>query len=470
MMASLKQTQEQKLKLSVKQVLFANLLQLNAQLLEQRILKEISDNPVLELSEADEHVDELKNLDEKESSDQDDVSEIDEKEDETDFEWEELMGDPDEFDFKTYSEVDVKQTEMPLHTKKTVADNFLDQLNDINASDQELEIAEQILGNLDDHGYLNIEPALISDRMNMEENEVLEVMEKIRYLDPPGFASRNMRECLVAQLSIFRDNELSMDLLVNHFDDFAEHRYDKIISRINCSEVELKEAIEVISQLNPHPGDGLDFSDKDFVIPDICIENKTNEWVISLNDSSLPDARINKYYLDLYKNNEDDKKIKDFLGKKIESAKWFIEVLRERDNTIRKVVLAIIDFQMKYLESSGEDLKPMVLKDIANKIDMDISTVSRVTNSKYIQFPWGVKHMKSLFSEGIKTKKGVNVSSIIVKETIKKMINSEDKKSPILDEEITNNLNEQGYIISRRTVSKYRKELNFPVARLRTKL
>jgi len=469
-MGSLKQTQEQKLKLSVKQILQANLLQLNAQLLEQRILKEISDNPVLELSEQDDRLEDSKELDDNELSSDDEVSEIDEKSDETDFEWEELMGDPDEFDLKSYSEVDTKHIEMPLHTKKTVTDNFLEQLNDINASEQDLDIAEQILGNLDDHGYLNIEPILISDRIGVEESLVLEIMEKIRFLDPPGFASRNMRECLMAQLSIFRDNEISMELLTNHFNDFAEHRYDKIISKIGCSKSELKEAIEVISQLNPHPGDGIDFSDKDFVIPDICIENKSNEWVVLLNDSSLPEARISKHYLDMYKTNKDDKKVKDFLSKKIESAQWFIEALKERNNTIRKVVLAIIAFQNKYLESSGSDLKPMVLKDIAEKINMDISTVSRVTSSKYIQFPWGIEHMKSLFSEGIKKDDGEEISSIVIKKIIKQMINNEDKSNPILDEEITETLNKDGYIISRRTVSKYRKELNFPVARLRTKL
>ena len=470
-MSGLEQRQEQKLKLSIKQVLHANLLQLNAQLLEQRILKEISDNPVLELSDEDVLPDD-KSSEEKDSSnnDKDDFSELDDKKDETDFDWEELMGDPDEFDFKTYSGIDVKHVEMPLHTRKTVTDNFLDQLNDINASEKELEIAEQILGNLDDHGYLNIEPALISDRMNIDENSILDVMEKIRYLDPPGFASRNMRECLIAQLSIFRDNELSMDLLVNHFDDFAEHRYDKIISRINCSEADLKEAMDIISQLNPHPGDGIDFSDKDFVIPDVCVEQKSGEWIIILNDSSLPDTRISNYYLDVYDKNKNDKKVKDFLEKKIESAKWFIEALSERDKTIKKVVSAILGFQAEYLDSSGSDLKPMVLKDVANKIDMDISTVSRVTNGKYIQFPWGVKHMKALFSEGIKMKSGKNVSNTVVKELIKKMIKNEDKKNPILDDEITSMLNKDGYIISRRTVSKYRKELNYPVARLRTKL
>ena len=468
-MNSLKQNQEQKLKLSIKQVLHAKLLQLNAQLLEQRILKEISDNPVLELSEDDE-LEEAKVQDEKESADQDEISEIDDKQEETDFDWEELMGDPDEFDFKTYSGTDPKQVDMPLHTRKTVTDTFLDQLNDINATDEELDIAEQILGNLDDHGYLNIEPVLISDRMNIDESSVLDIMEKIRYLDPPGFASRNMRECLIAQLSIFRDNELSMELLVNHFNDFAEHRYSKIISQIGCSQIELKEAMDVISQLNPHPGDGIDFSDKDFVIPDICIEQKSGDWVVSLNDSSLPITKISNYYIEVYENNKDDKKVKEFLKKKIESAKWFIEALNEREQTIRKVVSAIIYLQMDYLESSGSELKPMVLKDIANKIEMDISTVSRVTNSKYIQFPWGVEHMKSLFSEAIKTTSGKNISNKVVKNFIKKMIKSEDKTSPILDEEITKVLNEDGYIISRRTVSKYRKELNFPVARLRTKL
>ena len=469
-MSNLKQTQEQKLKLSVQQVMHANLLQLNAQLLEQRILKEIEDNPVLELSE--EPLSEDVNAeDEGKTDESEELAEIDEKKDETDFEWEELLGDPDEFDFKTYSsESELKNTEMPLHTKKTVTDNFLEQLNDINATDQELDIAEQVLGNLDDHGYLNIDPVLISDRMNIDENEVLDIMEKIRYLDPPGFASTNMRECLIAQLSIFRDNQLAMELLKNHFDDFAQHRYSKIIDTIKCSEKDLREAMEVISQLNPHPGDGMDFSDKDFVIPDICIESKSDDWVIILNDSSLPEARINQYYIDVYENNKDDKKIKDFLVKKIESANWFLEALRERDNTIRKVVLAIIEFQSNYMSSSGECLKPMVLKDIASIIDMDISTVSRVTSSKYIQFPWGVKHMKSLFSEGIKTKSGNEVSSLVIKDLIKKIINNENKKEPVLDEEITNMLNKEGYIISRRTVSKYRKELNFPAARLRTKL
>ena len=401
-MNKLTQRQEQKLKLSLQQVLHASLLQLNAQLLEQRILKEISDNPVLELSE-EESYDEIineNNNEEEELPDQSDseTSEIDEKKDETDFEWEELMGDPDEFEFKTYSNFESKHTEMPLHTKKTVTDTFLEQLNDINASEEELEIAEQILGNLDDHGYLNIEPILIADRIDVEENKVLEVMEKIRYLDPPGFASRNMKECLIAQLSIYRDNELAMELLSNHFEDFAKHRYDKIMSNLKCAEEDLKIAIEVISQLNPHPGDGIDFSDKDFVIPDICVENKSNEWIVTLNDSSLPETRISKYYLDVFKKNKKDKKVRDFLSKKIESAKWFIEALQERNNTIRKVVLAIIDFQPEYLESSGSNLRPMVLKDIANMIDMDISTVSRVTSSKYIQFPWGIKLIKSLFS------------------------------------------------------------------------
>jgi len=467
-MSKLKQSQEQKLKLSAKQVMHANLLQLNTQLLEQRILKEISDNPVLELSEdngLESEVEGDENL-----IDSEDANEIDEKNDETDFEWEELMGDPDEFDFNAYSKPKFENIEMPLHTKKTVTDNFLEQLNDINATEEDLEIAEQVLGNLDDNGYLNIEPVLISDRMHVDENLVLDIMQKIRYLDPPGFASRNMRECLLAQLSIFRDNNLAMELLSNHFNDFAEHRYDKIISKLQCSKEDLKEAVYVISQLNPHPGEGIDFSDRDFVIPDICIESKSGEWTITLNDSSLPEARINDYYLKIYNDKKSDKKVKDFLIKKIESAGWFLDALKERDNTIKKVVSAILSIQVDYLESSGSFLKPMVLRDVANKIGMDISTVSRVSNSKYIQFPWGVRHIKSLFSESIKMKSGSEVSSLVVKNIIRDIINNEDKKNPVLDDKITKELSSQGYIISRRTVSKYRKSLKFPIARLRTKL
>ena len=467
-MAKLSLNQELQQKLTPQQILQANLLQLNAQVLEQRILEEIEKNPALELIELEGESNTEKNDSEELPSE--DLSEIDDRSEETDFEWEELLGDPDEYEYKQYKNLQDEVFDMPLHTSKSITDKLIEQLQDINATEQELEIAVQILGNLDEHGYLNIEPVLISDRMGIEENQVLSVMGEIRDLDPPGFASQNIRECLIAQLKKYKENELAEEILENHFELFTQRKYEKITEKLNCEKESLQKAITVISQLNPHPGDGIEYSEKDFVIPDLCVEKIDDKWQVITNDSSLPPLRISQSYTQMLSDYEDNSEVRQFVKQKIESAQWFIDAIHQRKRTIVLVMESIIRRQKFYFASDERKLSPMILKDVANDIGMDISTISRVTNSRFVQLPWEIKELKTFFSEGISTKSGKEVSNTVVKNRVKEIIDSENKESPLGDEDITKLLNKEGFKIARRTVTKYRESLKFPVARLRREL
>ena len=462
-MSKISQKQELQHKLTPQQILQAKILQLTAINLEQRILSEIESNPALELEEVEQDsVSEEVELDEPNA---DEISELDEKDEETDFDWEEILGDPDEYEHP-YSEQKEK-VDMPLHMAKTITDSIMEQLNDLNLSDVDLEIAEQVIGNLDEHGYLTIEPILISDRMMIEEESVLSVMEKIRHLDPPGLASQTIRECLLAQLKVFGDNPISTLILDQYFEDFTQRRYEKIIKSIECTTDEFNDAISIISQLNPHPGEGVDYGEKDFVIPDVCVEERDGDWIVTLNDSSLPEVKINKNYKNMLREHSKDKEVIKFVNQKIESAEWFIDAINQRRVTIVNVVEAIIKYQSLYFDSDQRQLKPMVLKDVADKIGVDISTVSRVTNGRFVQLPWEIKELKSFFTESILMKDGSEVSNSVVKDCIKEIIKNEDKSSPFGDEDLMKILKDEGYEIARRTVSKYRDELKIPVARLR---
>ena len=462
-MPKITQKQELQHKLTPQQILQAKILQLTAMNLEQRILSEIESNPALELEEVEQDpVNEEEELDE---PDGDEISELDDKDEETDFDWEEILGDPDEYE---HPHSDQKErVDMPLHMAKTITDSIMEQLNDLNLPDVDLEIAEQVIGNLDEHGYLTIEPILISDRMRVEEESVLRVMEKIRHLDPPGLASQTIRECLLAQLKVFGDNAISTVILDQYFEDFTQRRYEKMIKNIGCTKDEFSEAINVISQLNPHPGEGIDYGEKDFVIPDVCIEERDGDWVVTLNDSSLPEVKINKSYKNMLLEHSNNKEVTKFVNKKIESAEWFIDAISQRRSTIINVVETIIKHQMLYFTSDEKQLTPMVLKDVADQIGVDISTVSRVTNGRFVQLPWEIKELKSFFTESILMKDGSEVSNSVVKDRLRDIVKNEDKTSPFGDEDLMKILKNEGYEIARRTVSKYRDELKLPIARLR---
>ena len=448
-----------KQQLSPQQVLQASLLQLNLPLLEQRILQELELNPALEMMELPDGVENEENPEEKLES-----------EEEIEFEWEELLGVNDDYEYPKTQIKAEEERESPLVSQETMSEKILKQVQDCNVDDKSLRIAEEVLGNLDEQGYLTIEPMLISDRIQVEEEEVLDVMHLIQRLDPPGLASVNMQDCLLAQAEVRNENNVAIEILRNYFDDFVNHRYEKIMENISCSKDDLNEAMEFIARLNPSPRDDQTLTKQNIVVPDIAVEDRNGKFYVVVQDGTLPEIRVSRAYINMLNDHKDQKDVRNFVKKKLESATWFVDAVEQRKMTIQRVMESIIKRQPDYFHSEKRRLQPMILKDIANDIEMDISTVSRVTNGKYVQLPWEIKELKTFFSEGIKTDAGDDVSNTQVKTRLKEMIDNEDKQNPIGDEELTNRLKDEGYKIARRTITKYREQLKFPTARLRRKI
>ena len=448
-----------KQQLSPQQVLQASLLQLNLPLLEQRILQELELNPALEMMEFPDEVENEENPEEKLES-----------EEEIEFEWEELLGVNDDFEYPKTQIKAEEERESPLVSQETMSEKILKQVQDCNVDNKSLRIAEEVLGNLDEQGYLTIEPMLISDRIQVEEEEVLDVMHLIQRLDPPGLASVNMQDCLLAQAEVRNENNVAIEILRDYFDDFVNHRYEKIMENISCSKDDLNEAMEFIARLNPSPRDDQTLTKQNIVVPDIAVEDRNGKFYVVVQDGTLPEIRVSKAYINMLNDHKDQKDVRSFVKKKLESATWFVDAVEQRKMTIQRVMESIIKRQPDYFHSEKRRLQPMILKDIANDIEMDISTISRVTNGKYVQLPWEIKELKTFFSEGIKTDAGDDVSNTQVKTRLKEIIDNEDKQNPIGDEELTNRLKDEGYKIARRTITKYREQLKFPTARLRRKI
>ena len=448
-----------KQQLSPQQVLQASLLQLNLPLLEQRILQELELNPALEMMELPDEVENEENPEEKLES-----------EEEIEFEWEELLGVNDDYEYPKAQIKAEEERESPLVSQETMSEKILKQVQDCNVDNKSLRIAEEVLGNLDEQGYLTIEPMLISDRIQVEEEEVLDVMHLIQRLDPPGLASVNMQDCLLAQAEVRNENNVAIEILRDYFDDFVNHRYEKIMENISCSKDDLNEAMEFIARLNPSPRDDQTLTKQNIVVPDIAVEDRNGKFYVVVQDGTLPEIRVSRAYINMLNDHKDQKDVRSFVKKKLESATWFVDAVEQRKMTIQRVMESIIKRQPDYFHSEKRRLQPMILKDIANDIEMDISTVSRVTNGKYVQLPWEIKELKTFFSEGIKTDAGDDVSNTQVKTRLKEIIDNEDKQNPIGDEELTTRLNDEGYKIARRTVTKYREQLKFPTARLRRKI
>ena len=448
-----------KQQLSPQQVLQASLLQLNLPLLEQRILQELELNPALEMMELPDEVENEENPEEKLES-----------EEEIEFEWEELLGVNDDYEYPKTKIKAEEERESPLVSQETMSEKILKQVQDCNVDNKSLRIAEEVLGNLDEQGYLTIEPMLISDRIQVEEEEVLDVMHLIQRLDPPGLASVNIQDCLLAQAEVRNENNVAIEILRDYFDDFVNHRYEKIMENISCSKDEMNEAMEFIARLNPSPRDDQALTKQNIVVPDITVEDRNGEFYVVVQDGTLPEIRVSKAYINMLNDHKDQKDVRTFVKKKLESATWFVDAVEQRKMTIQRVMKSIIKRQPDYFHSEKRRLQPMILKDIANDIEMDISTVSRVTNGKYVQLPWEIKELKTFFSEGIKTDAGDDVSNTQVKNRLKEIIDNEDKQNPIGDEELTNRLKDEGYKIARRTITKYREQLKFPTARLRRKI
>ena len=443
-MVKLQQRLEQKQVLQPQQILQAAILQLNAVNLEERILDELEINPALDQVEET-------NEPEEETSDDDDLDW------DQDYEFEP----PNIYEKKEYKD-------MPLPQKKDFVEYLADQLDLCDFIPNERAVAEEIIYNLDDNGYIAMEMELISDRFEMELVDVIGILKKIQTFDPKGIAARDLQECLLIQIDDSK-HPVAHKLLLEFFDDVANHRYDQLAEKVGCSEDEIKKALDVISHLNPKPGAGHESAETISVIPELIMYKRENNWVIVVNDSWLPDVQVNREYVDMLAG-ELDKKAKSFIKEKVDNAVWFVDAVSERRKTLTNVMQEIIKRQPEFFQGNLNQLKPMKLQDIADEIGVDISTVSRSTRGKYVDTPYGIFELKSFFTEGMITTSGEEISTMQIKRLLKELLCEENKQHPYTDEKLKEILNMQGYPVARRTVAKYREQLHFPVARLRKQI
>ena len=453
-MSKLSQTLEQRQKLSPQQILQTVLLQMNSVDLEERIYKELEENPALEISDS-------------EQTESDSESE----ESKEDVDWDEILNSEDEERTEGPYDRSKKEREVPIMEVLTPVERLLEHIDLLDISSTDRAIAKSIIWNIDEQGYLGTEIDLIADRLDAEVSDVKQMLRIVQRMEPPGIAARDLQECLAVQLELSGDNDLAYKIITEKFEDFANRRFERLKEELTCNRDELQEAFDVISRLNPKPGEGSPTSDADYILPDLLVEEVDGKLLVSVNDGNLPDIRLSSLYGNLLKvKNGNSSDVKIFLKKKVESAKWFVLAVQQRQLTMIKVMNAIINRQDAFFSGDTSTLRPMILKNIADAIEMDISTVSRVTRGKYVQTPWGVFELKHFFSEGMTTESGEEVSTKLVKDVLKKIIDSENKGHPNSDDKLAEMMKEKGYLIARRTVAKYREKLKIPVARLRRAL
>ncbi len=484
----LKQKLQQKLlqKLSPQQIQMIKLLEVPTLQIEQRIKKELEDNPALEEGPEEEDLSEENNDDD--LFDNDDA-------DQDEFTIDDYIEDDDIPDYRlqtsNYSKDDEKRAEIPFSTGSSFHEHLEAQLGLRDLTDKQKILGEYIIGNIDEDGYLRREPANIVDdlaflqNVQTTEQELEEVLKIVQDLEPAGVGARTLRECLLLQLERKDYSEppvkLAYSIIDQYFTEFSKRHYDKIVTRLGINENDLKTAIEEILKLNPKPG-GL-FSNPftrsaQPIIPDFILEYSEDGFDLHLNSRNLPELRLSAAYSEMLKTYTRDKtskkEMKDavqFVKQKIDSAKWFIDAIKQRQNTLLLTMNAILEYQQEYFIDGDETkLKPMILRDVAEMTGLDISTVSRVANSKYIQTHFGIHPLKFFFSEGLQTDSGEEVSTREIKKILRDCINNEEKRRPLTDEKLTLILQEKGYQIARRTVAKYREQLNIPVARLRKEI
>jgi len=495
---SLSQSLQQKLlqKLSPQQIQLMKLLQVPTANLEERIKEELEENPALEQGEEgheEEYHDELKDeFDNSGEEDMDPDGSLEEY-DNVDISEYVLDDDGEIADYKTkddnYPEMD-DQKVIPIKVETSFHEMVLNQLGMLELDERSYKIAEQIVGSLDDDGYLRRELSSIADDLAfrqslvVEEKEIEEIISQIQQFDPAGIAARDLRECLLLQLKRKTDEgksvELAVQILTKYFDEFTKKHYEKIQKSLGLSDDQLKEVIGQIIKLNPKPGGNVGEMNKaeTYIVPDFFVINNNGSLELSLNAKNAPDLRVSEGYRDMLKEYEKgskkDKRQKEavlFIKQKIDAAKWFIDMIKQRQDTLIGTMGAIMKYQQDFFLTGDETtLRPMILKDIAEVTGLDISTVSRVANSKFVQTEFGTYRLKFFFSESLSTESGEEVSTREVKKILSDMIASEDKHRPFSDEVLTEMLQEKGYNIARRTVAKYREQLNVPVARLRKEL
>ena len=467
-------------KLSPQQIQLMKLIQLSTLDLEQKIQSEIGENPALEKGIENQNTDSL-----------DDLYENSEIKDSKEIEINEYINNDEtplyKFNSNNYSTEDEKS--INISGEISFHQNLLQQMGNLIFDEKETKISEFLIGSIDDSGYIRrtneeiIDDLAFTQNLVVSDDELNKVLKLIQTLDPPGIGSRSLKESLIIQLKKKKNPKsetlLAKEILKKDFDLFSKKNFSKLQEKYKISQIELKNAIDEISKLNPKPGISTSSNlTANQIIPDFILTIEEGNIEVSLNNRNSPHLKISNSYKEMlegYVNNKNKTKSDNdailFIKQKLDSAQWFINAIEQRYQTLSLTINAIIDFQKEYFLTGDErKLKPMILKDIAEKINMDISTISRVANSKYIDTPYGIKLLKTFFSEGFKNEDGKNISSIEIKNILESLINKEDKSNPITDEEISKLLKEKGYNVARRTVAKYREQLEIPISRMRKEL
>jgi RNA polymerase sigma-54 factor len=481
-MAGQKLSLQQKLlqKLSPQQIQMIKLLELPAMQLEQRIKKELEENPVLEIDKASN------------DSDQDNSSDSGESID-NEISIEDYINNEPSYKFRTSNfSKDDKREDIPFSIGSTFHEHLIEQLGLLSLNEDEAMLAEYIIGNIDEDGYLRREiESMVDDlafSMNIEvqDREMLRILNIVQDLDPPGIGARDLRECLLLQLKRKENKTViiknAISLIRDFFEEFTKKHYDKIIARLGIDEDDLRDAIDEIVRLNPKPGSS--YSNplnraNQTIVPDFMLEVNDGQFNLYLTKGNVPDLRISSTYATMLRSYSENRKnqSKDqkdavlFVKQKLDTAKWFIDAIKQRHQTLLVTMNAIIEYQKEFFIDGDESkLKPMILKDVALKTGLDISTVSRVSNSKYIQTHFGIYSLKYFFSESMQDDTGEEVSTRKIKKILQDAIGAENKRKPVTDDRLADILKEKGFPIARRTIAKYREQMNIPVARLRKEL
>jgi RNA polymerase sigma-54 factor len=475
-MAELSQSQILKLQqtLSPQQIQMIKLLELPMMQLEQRIKQEIEENPVLE---------------------EDAQKESEEGEEPKEISVDEYLREDDTPSYKTkannYSKDD-KQLVPTISGGRSLHEYLIEQLGYKNLDEREMTLAKFLIGSIDEDGYLRRDLSAVADDIafmlgiDTDEDELEDLLYVIHELEPAGIGARDLQECLVLQLESLsgesRERQLAMRILTHYFEEFTKKHYEKLMARLGVDEDEFRDILDEIMKLSPKPGNLYNEGGSNtipYVTPDFLLDYHDGEFTLKLNSYNVPEVKVNKRYVEMIRqlagagksNNPRDKETLQFVKSKLDSAKWFITAIQQRHDTLMRTMTEILDYQQEYFKTGDKSsLKPMILKDIAERTDLDVSTISRVVNSKYVQTPFGIILLKDLFSEAMQTEDGGEVSSYEIKHILQESIDGEDKRHPLKDETLMDILNSKGYKIARRTVAKYREMLGIPVARLRKEI
>ena len=468
-------------KLSPQQIQLMKMIQLSTLELEQKIESEMGENPALESGM------------EKQSGDnQESNFEESEKIEADEIDIDQYLSDDEIPSYKLYSNnysSDDQERTIPVSGGISFHQHLSQQVGNLILSEDEFQIAEFIIGSIDESGYLRrstdelIDDLAFTQNIIVTEEQIEKILRSVQTLDPPGVGARSLKECLQLQLEKKKKDRPevghSLKIIKNHFDHFSHKHYSKLQERVGINKEELKTALDLISKLNPKPGGALSsINQNTHIVPDFILTIEDGELHVALNQRNAPQLRVSNAYKDMLSGyseapskSKSQQEAVQFIKQKLDAAKWFIDAIKQRHQTLTLTINAILDHQREFFLTGDErKLRPMILKDIAEKVDMDISTISRVANSKYIDTPYGVKLLKTFFSEGLKNDEGEDVSTIEIKNILEQFIAEESKKKPLTDQTLSEMMKEKGYIVARRTIAKYREQLDIPVARMRKEL